>query len=223
MFYSQCGEDKFVYDNYFKDKKYGVYLELGALDGILYSNTKYFEDNHNWTGILIEPHPDKFNLLIKNRSNNKNFNNLVSNIETPLEFLYFTDGLAQVSGVSNTLSTHHYDAYFNNKKFETLIQKTISIHPKTLTEIVKSTNIKQIDFLSLDVEGHEYEVLQSYDFEIPINVILIEMLGVQPEKDTLCRELLISNGYIFSKKIAHNEVFILETFQPEIQKYNQDE
>jgi FkbM family methyltransferase len=214
MFYSQCGEDKFLYENYFKDKKSGVYVELGALDCVLYSNTKYFEDNHNWNGILIEPHPDKYNLLVKNRPNNKNFNNLVSNIETtPLDFLYFTDGLAQVSGVSNTLPKHHYNAYFNNKKFESLMQKTISIYPKTLTEIIKSTNIKKIDFLSLDVEGHEYEVLQSYDFETPINVILIEMLGVQPEKDKLCRDLLINNGYIFDKKIAHNEVFTLKTFQ----------
>ena len=40
MYYSQCQEDIFLNENIFKNKKYGIYIELGALDGILYSNTK---------------------------------------------------------------------------------------------------------------------------------------------------------------------------------------
>ena len=42
MYYSQCGEDAFLNNNFFKNKKNGVYVELGALDGVLYSNTKIF-------------------------------------------------------------------------------------------------------------------------------------------------------------------------------------
>ena len=60
MYYSQCQEDIYLNENIFKNKKNGVYIELGALDGILYSNTKFFEDSLNWKGILIEPHPEKF-------------------------------------------------------------------------------------------------------------------------------------------------------------------
>ena len=44
MYYSQCQEDIYLNENIFKNKKNGVYIELGALDGILYSNTKFFED-----------------------------------------------------------------------------------------------------------------------------------------------------------------------------------
>lgn len=84
----------------------------------------------------------------------------------------------------------------------------MQIIPKTLTEILKPTNLKHIDFLSLDVEGHEYEVLQSWDFSIPIDLILIETLGVEPDKDELCRQILILNGYRFIQKISHNEIFI---------------
>ena len=57
MAYSQWGEDIFLYDNYFGDIQNGTFVELGALDGVLYSNTKFFEDTLNWSGILIEPHP----------------------------------------------------------------------------------------------------------------------------------------------------------------------
>jgi hypothetical protein len=85
------------------------------------------------------------------------------------------------------------------------------IKPKSLTEIVRSTKLTHINLLSLDVEGHEYEVLKSWDFSIPIDIILIETLGVQPEKDELCREILIQNNYKFITKYKHNEIFAIET------------
>jgi len=215
MYYSQCQEDTFLNQNIFKNKQNGVYIELGALDGILYSNTKFFEDSLNWKGILIEPHPEKFKLLQINRPNNYLFNNLVSCHKEPLEFRYFVDQHAAVSGVENTLSQHHFDNFFesNNAWNKSLLQNKIFIKPISLTDIVKSTNLLHIDLLSLDVEGHEYEVLKSWDFSVPIDIILIETLGVQPEKDELCREILIKNNYKFITKHMHNEIFAIETYQ----------
>lgn len=211
MYYAQCQEDIFLNENIFKNKKNGVYIELGALDGVLYSNTKFFEDSLNWKGILIEPHPEKFKLLKKNRPNNFLFNNLVSCHKELLEFRYFEDGCAAVSGVENTLPQSHFDIYYENDEKKSLPQNKIFIKPKSLTEIVKSTKLTHIDLLSLDVEGHEYEVLKSWDFSIPIDVILIETLGVEPEKDELCRKILIQNNYKFITKYRHNEIFSLKS------------
>ena len=209
MYYSQCGEDEFLNNNFFKNKQNGVYIELGALDGVLYSNTKFFQDTLKWTGILIEPHPIKFKSLEQNRPNNFLFNNLVSCHETPLEFRYFVDRHAAVSGVENTLTDHHFEAYFDssNPFIKALPQSKIVLNPVKLIDIVKSTNLTHIDFLSLDVEGHEYEVLQSWDFSIQIDIILIETLGVDNDKDQLCRTLLVNNNYSFICKCAHNEVY----------------
>ena len=207
MYYSQSQEDMFLNQCIFKNKQNGVYIELGALDGVLYSNTKFFEDSLNWKGILIEPHPEKFKLLQQNRPNNFLFNSLVSCHKEPLEFRYFVDCHAAVSGVENTLSQHHLDAYFDNERIKSLKQNKIFIEPKSLTEIVRSTQLTHIDLLSLDVEGHEYEVLNSWDFSIPSDIILIETLGVQPEKDELCREILIKNNYKFITKYKHNEIY----------------
>ena len=213
MYYSQFQEDEFLNSNIFKNKKNGTYIELGALDGILYSNTKFFEDSLNWKGVLIEPHPEKFKLLEKNRNNNYLFNNLVSCQKEPLVFRYFLDNYSSVSGVENTLSNHHLENYFeNNDKMKYVEQNKIIITPITLTEIMNKTNLQHIDLLSLDVEGHEYEVLKSWDFSLPIDVILIEMLGVQPEKDELCRQLLIEKKYKFLMKYNHSEIFIINTF-----------
>jgi FkbM family methyltransferase len=213
--FSQNYEDIFLNQNIFKNKQNGVYIELGALDGVLYSNTKFFEDSLNWKGILIEPHPEKFKLLQQNRPNNFLFNSLVSCHKEPLEYRYFVDCHAAVSGVENTLSQHHFDTYFesNNEWNKTLPQNKIFIKPISLSEIVKSTNLRHIDLLSLDVEGHEYEVLQYWDFSIPIDIILIETLGVQPDKDEKCREMLIKNNYRFITKYKRDEIFAINTYQ----------
>jgi FkbM family methyltransferase len=215
MYYSQCQEDVFLNTNIFKNKRNGTYIELGALDGELYSNTKFFEETLNWTGILIEPHPDKFISLKQNRPNNFLFNKLVSCYTGPLQFRYFVNHHAAVSGVENTMPQSHFDTFFdsNNEFHKTLPQKKMYMTPVKLSEIIKETKLTHIDLLSLDVEGHEYEVLQSWDFSVPIDVILIETLGAQPEKDELCREILIKNNYKFITKCAHNEIFTLNTFE----------
>lgn len=97
--------------------------------------------------------------------------------------------------------------YYDNPKWKVLPQNSIKLKPKTLTEIIKSTPYTHIDLLSLDVEGHEYEVLCSWDFSIQIDIILIEMLG-QSERDQLCKDILLNNDYLFHSKIGHNEIYI---------------
>ena len=91
-------------------------------------------------------------------------------------------------------------------------QNKVFIKPTSLTEIVRETALTHIDLLSLDVEGHEYEVLKSWDFSIPIDIVLIETLGVQPDKDELCREILINNNYNFITKYKQNEIFAINTY-----------
>ena len=78
--YLQEGEDIYFVNKYLDtildDSKF--YIELGALDGVRYSNTKMLEDAFCWKGILIEPNPVQFKELEINRPNNHNFNCLVS-------------------------------------------------------------------------------------------------------------------------------------------------
>lgn len=207
MYYSQCGEDEFLNETIFLNKKNGKYIELGALDGIQYSNTKFFEDNLGWSGVLIEPHPHAFKQLEINRPKNFLFNDLVSSCSDPLNFIYFMDFLSAVSCVASENSPSNWYLQNEDTLYRNVQRENIIIKPKSFTEIIKSTNIQHFDLLSLDVEGHEYEVLKSWDFSIPIDVILIETLGTS--NDELCRELLISKNYKFIQKYKHNEVFML--------------
>jgi len=215
--YSQCQEDIYILQTFFIDqnkgpKRNGIYIELGALDGVLFSNTKMFQDFFDWKGILIEPHPIQYHNLVQNRPNNFLFNDLVSNSTEELKFRYFENIHSAVSGVENTLPPDHFAEFFDHRENAGLRQNTIMKRPKSLTDIIKSCHMSYIDFMSLDVEGHELEVLLSWDFSVPIHVIMIEMLGQNKEKEEQCRYILLSHGYKFHSVFKHNELFVLSGF-----------
>jgi FkbM family methyltransferase len=200
-------EDIFIHEKFFPNKQNGFYIELGGLDGIYSSNTKIFEDYLNWTGILIEPHPNAFKKLEKNRPNNNLFNDLISSETKELQFKYMEGPWDGISGIVKTLPIMHDYCYFKNKKYAHLNQHIIYIKPKSLSDIVKSTNTKHIDFLSLDVEGHEFEVLQSWDFSIPIDLIMIEVL----DDNNKCQNILKNNNYKYICNLnGYNDIYILK-------------
>lgn len=73
--YSQDGESEYVYETFFQrpePKRNGVFLEIGGLDGVMFSNTLFFENCLGWSGVLIEANPANFNKLRHNRKSTHN-------------------------------------------------------------------------------------------------------------------------------------------------------
>src|SRR4051812_34384611 len=66
--YSQEGQDRYLDSKIFRKKRDGFFIEIGAYDGIRFSNTYLFEKERGWKGICIEPIPERFDLLRKNRN-----------------------------------------------------------------------------------------------------------------------------------------------------------
>ena len=66
QYYSQYGQDKFLFENFFINKKEGFFLDIGAHDGVNGNNTFLFE-KIGWSGVCIEPIPSVFEKLKKNR------------------------------------------------------------------------------------------------------------------------------------------------------------
>ena len=109
-FFSQQLEDKEMWFDYFQNTTDdGVYLELGALNGQLYSNTKFFEETLGWGGVLIEP-STAFSTLRKGRSGGKRdnalFNVAVCKEAGEVEFAdggLFTGAQSWVSSIPGTV------------------------------------------------------------------------------------------------------------------------
>jgi len=213
IFNGRHKEDKYIYENLFYKVEKGTFIEIGAGDGIISSNSLFFEKNLNWNGILIEANPTFYKNLKKNRPNQHIFDCLVSDSKIKLKFNLMDGTCGLCSGVDKTLAKEHKDAFFYNKNWgEKSNKRQELMKPRTMQSILDEVGILQIDFFSLDVEGHELNVLKSIDFsKTKINVILIEMLEV--DKDLNERRIFLkNNNYIFFGKVGRNEVYILSDF-----------
>ena len=195
-FYSYQDEDKYIIQYLLKSKiSDGVYLECGAFDRG--EDTKTLENNFGFTGILIEPIPDKFKILEKSRPNNELYNCAISNSD--LSYIEFV-GDNTASGISNTLSKGNYKFLQNTEQY---LVKNIK-----MKDILKNSRFKYIDFMIIDVEGGELELLKSIDFSFPIFCIIIEAHSNEQEKNKIFGNYLKNNGFTFRERQRGNEVWI---------------
>ena len=215
-FYSQQKEDIEIYNLYFKNKKIdrGFFIELGAYDGIRASNTKFFEDELGFNGILIEPVRSAYKRLLVNRKNCITYNDVI----TTKENVTFV-GNNLTAGVKETMSKSHLVNWSLDKV------KGYEVKTNRIDTIMKENNIKYVDIFSIDVEGGELEVLKTIDWVVPIWIVLIELTPEKVnisklndrvktayferiDKDNECREVLRDNGFSFIKRIGGNDLWV---------------
>ena len=197
MYYSQQDEDKILFEKYLNYKN-GFFIELGAMDGVTYSNTLFFEEKLNWKGILIEP-TNQYNQLIINRPNCHNFNYAISDINGIVEFL----GNHALGGITKTMDEKHRVGWDLDNSGRPYTVKSIR-----LSDLISNLDLTKVDLFSIDVEGGELEVLKTFDWNIPVYIILIEMTSYDEEKNELCREIMRKNNLEFDMIIGCNEVWI---------------
>ena len=167
-FFSQSGQDKIIKNYFFQNKKNGFFVEIGAYDGIEGSNCYHFEKYMNWQGIAIEPSKLQYEKL-KNNRNCKTINKAISNEIKDVEFLEVVEGLTQMSGINN----ENFTATELIKKNEQSKTKKSKITTSTFEEEIKGDI--QIDYLSIDIEGEEFDLLKSLNFnKYDIKVISVE-------------------------------------------------
>jgi FkbM family methyltransferase len=195
LFYSQQDEDKYILQYVLKEKiTDGVFLEIGAFDGVTHSNTKTLEDYFGFSGILIEPQPINYAHLIENRPNCECYNCIVSNRDE--QFLEFVgnNSQAHIKNESDNIRKYRRNLYYiNNRK---------------MRDILKQTKYKYIDIMSIDVEGNELELLKSIDFSFPIFYIFIEAASDQQEKNMVFGNYLKENGFTYKERQRGNEVWV---------------
>lgn len=182
---SQIMQDYFV-ACYLKFKKNGLFIEFGATDGIKDSNTYNLEKNYSWSGILVEPIKSFYIELEKNRTSIC-LNNVVYS-ENKKELIFQENSVKELSTIKGY---EDYDKHSRSKN-ELNEYKVSSITLENIFEDYLKTD--EIDYLSIDTEGSEYEILKNFNFKkYKINVITIEHnYSINRRK---INKLLIQNGY----------------------------
>jgi len=175
MYNSQDNQDQYLEENIFKGYKNGIYVDVGAHDGVSFNNTLFFEKTHNWTGINVEPIKTVFDKLEINRPNNINLNCAVFNKDGEAEFLCNKGYTEMISGIKDTFDTRHLHRLQNENMQMGSSTELIKVDTKRLETICDEHNISHIHYLSIDVEGAEFEVIKSINFD----KVFIDVIGFE--------------------------------------------
>jgi FkbM family methyltransferase len=182
MNYSQNNEQEVIL-NYFKGEK-GTFLDLGANDGITLSNTRALFEN-GWCGILVEPSPRAARKLKE----------LYAGSKKGCVYIYEC-----AIGINNGKATLHESGELLKKGDVALVSSLVKAETKRFSKTVKYEDvevsvyrwktflnrlyIKKFDFISIDVEGLEIEILEQMDLS-EVNLICVETNGDLDKKSRL--------------------------------------
>ncbi len=210
--YSQDNQDFIIYEKFFKNKKDGFFCDIGGNHPLKLNNTRYFEEQ-GWRGIAFEPLSHMTKLWEEHRRA-KLFPFALSDKEAEVIFTVVKDSTGWEDMLSFVKETRdvEYD-------YET---EDIKVQTKVFKDTIEKENITHIDFLSLDVEGHELNVLKGIDFsKVRINVLTIEnnppcciLYG-----DKNIRKLMFSNDFIlWGRIIGLDDIYVHKDFLELINK-----
>ena len=196
--YSQLGQDLEVI-KFYNYKSHGFFVDIGASDGIEISNTYILESRFSWRGICCEPIPSKFEKCVKNRKNSICYNDAVYN-QSGLEISFdIANNYDQLSGISEHM--RNCSLVYSNST--TIKVKTIS-----LTDVLDNANAPLfIEYMSLDTEGSEFEILKNFNFEkYTFGLIDVEHNYIEPRRSEI-KNLLLSKGYIYKGENKWDDMY----------------
>lgn len=205
--YSQEGEDM-ILRRLFENQPSGFYVDVGAHHPKKFSNTYYFYKK-GWRGINIDAMPGSMKLFSSVRPRDINIEKAISDKKQVLTYHAFNE--SALNGFSKKLS----DQREKNGNYS--IQFTKDIETTTLENILNENLPKsqKIDFLSIDVEGLDFMVIKSNNFDkYKPRVILVEILGSRLcdiENDEISNYLKQYSYSVYAKSVT-TIIFISDHF-----------
>ena len=168
-YFSQDKQDEFV-DKYFQKLKNGIFLEVGAADGVTFSNTLFLERERNWTGVLIEANRKLYNSLVILRWKAYIINVCLS-LDDGINVVSFLP--AELLGrVEKPLAA---EKMMDRVKHDYPDMKAEEVLCIPLYSILKAISMTHINFFSLDVEGAELDILRT----IPFHLVTIDLFMIE--------------------------------------------
>jgi FkbM family methyltransferase len=184
------------------NKKNGFFVEFGACDGLELTNTFLLEDKYQWTGILAEPCKYWHNDLYKNRKNCIIDTRAVW--EKDNSFVTFTE-VELIRTLSNITEANGKDGFFDERNKPNIRYNVPTVTLNTLLE--EHNAPKNIDFLSIDTEGSEVQILQSFDFsKYEFNCVIVECWGEEVQQQV--KDILTKNNYTHILNEPQDQYFI---------------
>ena len=206
MYYSQHKQDWILDDVVFDKKEKGFFFDIGANDGVTYSNTLFLERNRSWTGICVEPLPQTFASLKNNR--NCIVENCAVGSQTGKDtFMEITGYAEMLSGLKKNYNKKHLLRIEEEIKVYGGNKNEIEINIVNVNDLLAKYGSFNIDYCNIDTEGSEFEILQAIDFrKVKIDVITVEA-NYKIERFRIWL-LLWLKGYNYIANLGNDMLFI---------------
>ena len=163
--YSQWGEDIEI-NNYFKNKKRGKYLDIGCFHPLMYSNTCLLYKK-GWSGTNIDLNQTAIDLFNIARPKDLNLCRVIGSEEKKVK-VYFDSLFSPVNTANEAFYIEHKQPFFKNQ----FIREVVS---ERLQNIIKKNNIFEVDFINIDAEGMDYQILR----QIRLDKMQVSLLAVE--------------------------------------------
>jgi len=201
--YSQYGQDLYCYERFFKGRLRGVFLEIGADDGIDKSNTLFYE-KLGWIGICVEPSPLRFELLRKNRKCICE-NYAIYNKAKRARFLDIKGWGKGLSGIIENYDTRHIRRILNEMQHpQNRGWSIVEVECISINELLERHKMFYVDFCSIDTEGGELDIIRSLDMNrFTLDVVCIE----NNYKSREIHDFMTSMGYEMISRLEIDEVY----------------
>jgi len=202
--FAEFETDRIIYETYFQGKT-GCMVEVGCADPYLYSMSMFFR-NEGWRCIGVEPNP-KF--IQKHRD--------LGHEIYPYAATESHVGPSDFDLVDTPMGPFTYESFsslkvkpeYNQKYGVVCIEEVIQVDCKPLNLILEEAGVESIDFLAIDTEGWELEVMRGFDPDkYKPKVILLENYF----HSQVYTDYMKSIGYILDRNIEYNYIYVRDIF-----------
>jgi len=222
LYFGQCQQKNpflieqqdFFLHQIFGNRRNGIFVDVGSTDGFSFSNTFFFEQQLNWTGLCFEPNKNTYDTLKRVRSRSKCYNACVGNATGVKKFLQCTGYTRMLSGLLECMSDDHIRRI--NREINTFggSKSIVDVNVVTLADIFRQQSLEKVDLLSIDTEGAEIHVLRGIDWSlITISIIILEMLDRNSQESQEIIDFLLERGYTQVGYVCQDVVFRHSEFQ----------
>lgn len=200
--HSQYGQDVFVHELLGKPAN-GFFIDIGASDGVTGSNSLMFEEL-GWEGVCVEPNPVIFEQMAPKRNCHK-LNACISDVDGEVQFLAVHGEGHMLSGIYDYMGEAHLQRIKAAIEEHGSRKEMITIQSLTPKTLMQRFGFKEVDYLSVDTEGSELPILQSFDFSsIKVRAMTVENGNKSPD----VFHHLGKQGFWLKKCLACDEVYL---------------
>lgn len=198
-FRAQNGEDRWLAD-FFGNKTDGYFVDVGAYNGVDLSNSYHFE-HIGWTGILVEPDPDRGAHCAAARPRSRTF---CCAAVGSAEVRNITFHRVTAAGVYSTTSLT--PSHAGRLQGMGVSATEITVPARTLDSMLEEAGASRIDFVSIDVEGAEMSVLEGFDIH-RWNPAMVVIESNSKVRHGGIRDYFVNHGYAYWHSIDVNDFY----------------